>query len=176
MTDSTICTECDRKITMQCFMGTGVCCELCRKSREAKTGAIPVDVEGVVVPPKHFRKKPVIFEAVQLRWETWNDVCAFVGDNISPHTPGWSITAEEASDTCGEPGPNYIAFSVTTGNGEPAVVRHGDWILPDGKLNETLNAFTPCKPDLFAAAYEEVNKHGDTFPPATPPLRTRSDE
>ena len=26
-----------------------------------------------------FRKKPVVIEAVQLTWETWNEVCDFVG-------------------------------------------------------------------------------------------------
>lgn len=99
-----------------------------------------------------FRKKPIVIEAVQLRWSTWNEVCDFVGEAISNRTPGRYITAEEASDTCGEPGPEYIAIDVTTTHGETAVVRHGDWIIPDS----TPGTFYPCKPDVFDATYEPI--------------------
>jgi len=99
-----------------------------------------------------YRKKPIVIEAVQLRWSTWNEVCDFVGDTISPETGAWDIDADEASDTCGEQGPKYIAFIVTTTHGEGAVVRHGDWIIPDSKPN----TFYPCKPDIFEETYEKV--------------------
>lgn len=99
-----------------------------------------------------FRKKPVEIEAVQLTWATWNDVCEFVGGVISESNPGRRIDASEASDTCGEKGPDYIAFDVTTTHGETAVVRHGDWIVPDSKPG----TFYPCKPDIFEATYEPV--------------------
>ena len=99
-----------------------------------------------------FRKKPVVIEAVQLRWSTWGEVCAFVGSVISEENPGRNIPASEAADTCGEPGPEYIAFDVTTVHGEKATVRHGDWIIPDGKPG----TFYPCKPDIFAATYEPL--------------------
>lgn len=99
-----------------------------------------------------FRKKPVEVEAVQLRWSTWNEVCEFTLDTISEDNPARNITAEEASDTCGEEGPEYIAFDVTTTHGETATVRHGDWIIPDSKPG----TFYPCKPDVFEATYEPV--------------------
>lgn len=99
-----------------------------------------------------FRKKPVEIEAVQLRWGTWTEVCEFLGDVISPDNPAREIDASEASDTCGDEGPAYIAVDVTTTHGERAVVRHGDWIIPDSKPG----TFYPCKPDVFAATYEEV--------------------
>ena len=99
-----------------------------------------------------YRKKPVVIEAVQLRWDTWNEVCEFVGDTISPDSPAWNIGPDEASDTCGESGPDYIAFYVTTTHGEQAVVRHGDWIIPDSRPG----TFYPCKPDIFDATYEPV--------------------
>lgn len=105
-----------------------------------------------MVPMPRYRKKPVEIEAVQLRWSTWNEVCEFVGDAISPGSPAWNIDADEASDTCGEPGPEYIAFHVTTTHGDRAVVRHGDWIVPDS----TPGTFYPVKPDVFAATYEPV--------------------
>jgi hypothetical protein len=99
-----------------------------------------------------YRKKPIVIEAIQLRWATWNEVCDFVGQAISPVTPAWEIGASEVSDTCGESGPRYIAFHVITTHGEQAVVRHGDWIIPDSKPG----TFYPCKPDVFAATYEPV--------------------
>jgi hypothetical protein len=171
-TTAKMCWICGRPIKMQCFLGTGVCCELCRKNRYEMMGANRVDVEGVVLPLKHFRKKPVIFEAVQLRWDTLNDVCAFVGDAISPRTPAWNITPHEAHDTCGEPGPNYIAFTVTTASGVPATVRHGDWIVPDEKPG----TFMQVAPDVFKELYQEVNKHGEPFPPYTIPTQKPSSE
>lgn len=99
-----------------------------------------------------FRKKPVVIEAVQLRWSTWNEVCELLGDVIGEHNPGREIPAEEASDTCGEPGPTYIALDVTTLHGETATVRHGDWIAAEPMPGR----FYPIKPDIFEATYEAV--------------------
>lgn len=99
-----------------------------------------------------YRKKPVEIEAVQLRWSTWSEVSEFVGNTIGPNNPGRYISADDASDTCGEPGPEYIAVDVTTMHGDTATVRHGDWIIPDG----IPGTFYPCKPDVFAATYEVI--------------------
>lgn len=99
-----------------------------------------------------FRKKPVEIEAVQLNWRNWNDVCDFVGDVISPDSPAWYISRDEVSDTCGEVGPEFIAMNVKTVHGETAVVRHGDWIIPD----QSPGTFYPCKPDVFDRTYEPI--------------------
>lgn len=101
-----------------------------------------------------YRKKPVEIEAVQLRWTTWNEVCDFVGEAFRDANPtgAWNIPESEASDTCGEVGPHFIAMNVRTTHGELAVVRHGDWIIPDSKPG----TFYPCKPDVFARTYDEV--------------------
>lgn len=101
-----------------------------------------------------FRKKPVEIQAVQLSWQNWNAVCEFVGDAIGPDNPARTISADEASDTCGESGPDYIAVDLTTTHGETAVFRHGDWIIPDSKPG----TFYPCKPDIFEATYEPVGE------------------
>ena len=29
-----------------------------------------------------FRKKPVVIEAIQLRWDTWNEVCDFIPKEV----------------------------------------------------------------------------------------------
>lgn len=103
-----------------------------------------------------YRKKPVEIEAVQLRCTTWHEVCELLGDALTAENPGgaWEITAAEASDTCGEAGPNYLALNVRTTHGEIAVVRHGDWIIPENEQGR----FYPCKPDVFAATYDLADK------------------
>lgn len=101
---------------------------------------------------KKYRKKPVVIEAIQLNWKNWSQVCDFLGDGVSVDNPGFNIGLNEVSDTCGEEGPEYIAVNVITTHGETAVVRHGDWIIPDSKPG----TFYPCKPDVFAATYEEI--------------------
>ncbi len=96
-----------------------------------------------------FRKRPVEIEAVQLSWKTWGDVCAFVGSVISPENPARNV--DTFTDTCGEVGP-YIELTVRTIHGEEAIVRHGDWIIPEPQAGR----FYPCKPDIFAATYDAV--------------------
>lgn len=101
-----------------------------------------------------YRKLPVEIDAVQLRWTQWNEVCEFLGDALLAENPdgAFEIPEAEASDTCGEEGPNYIALHVRTVHGETAIVRHGDWIIPEAEPGR----FYPCKPDVFAATYEAV--------------------
>jgi hypothetical protein len=53
-------------------------------------------------------------------------------------------------DTCGEKGPDYIELTIPTLEGDH-VARHGDWIIKGVK-----GEFYPCKPDIFAATYEQV--------------------
>lgn len=104
---------------------------------------------------ERYRKKPVVIQAVQLRWSTWGEVAEFLGDALLEANPNGAreITAGMTSDTCGEVGPMYIALDVRTVHGEIATVRHGDWIIPDGKPG----TFYPCKPDIFEATYEPVD-------------------
>lgn len=96
-----------------------------------------------------FRKKPVTIEAVQLSWKTWNDVCAFLGNVISPENPARSV--ETFADSCGETGP-FIELTVRTIHGEEAIVRHGDWIIPEPMAGR----FYPCKPDIFKKTYDPI--------------------
>ena len=102
-----------------------------------------------------YRKKPLEIEAVQLRWTTWPEVCALLGDALIAENPtgAWAIPVDEVTDTCGESGPEYIALAVRTIHGERAIVRHGDWIIPESQPG----LFYPCKPDIFAAAYEPAS-------------------
>ena len=96
-----------------------------------------------------FRKKPVVIEAVQLRWSTWNEMCDFLGGIIGPDNPGRSVSTY--SDTCGEdPGGDpaaWIELDIPTMEGL-MVARHGDWIIK-GVQGE----FYPCRPDIFEETY-----------------------
>jgi hypothetical protein len=102
-----------------------------------------------------WRKKPIEIEAVQLRWATWNEVCDFLGDIVSLANPARYISGEEASHTCGEPGPQYIALTIPTLEGDHTAL-HGDWIIKGVK-----GEFYPCKPDIFEATYEAVDMPED---------------
>jgi hypothetical protein len=101
-----------------------------------------------------YRKKQTEIEAVQLRWTQWNEVCELLGDALTAENPdgAWEIPAEEAADTCGEPGPNYIALNVRTIGGHKVTVRHGDWLIPEKRPGR----FCVVEPRLFAATYEAV--------------------
>ncbi len=96
-----------------------------------------------------YRKKPVVVEAMQLRWSTWNDICDFLGNIISPENPAFY---GPASDKCGEVGPEYINIKIPTLEGDH-IALHGDYIIK-GVNGE----FYPCKPDIFEKSYEQVEE------------------
>lgn len=108
------------------------------------------DIEPTYTIPK-YQSKPRITEAVQLNWRNWNLVCEFLGDVISEENPGRESL--DFSDACGEFTP-YIELTVTTIHGEEAIVRHGDWILPE----PVPGRFYPVKPDIFANTYNLVEE------------------
>lgn len=87
---------------------------------------------------------------VRLQWITWCELCDFLGCIISPENPGKPIPVEQVSDTCGEQGPNYISLTIPTLEG-PMLAVHGDYIIKGVK-----GEFYPCKPDIFAATYDEI--------------------
>lgn len=120
-----------------------------------ENGELPVD-EAISEFPQfgRFKKKAVEISAVQLCWRTWNEACDLLGESLGNGGGGYHISEEEVSDTCGEIGPHYIAINVTTTHGDTAVIRHGDWIIPDSKPG----TFYPCKPDVFKATYIPVKE------------------
>lgn len=101
-----------------------------------------------------FRKKPLVIEAVQLNWRNWDTVCELLGDALSTLQPARHMDADiDPPSDCGESRP-YIELDVTTIHGDKAVVRHGDWIIRDGKLG----TFYPCDPKIFAVIYEPIEE------------------
>lgn len=94
-----------------------------------------------------YRKKPVVIEAVQLRWDTWNEMCEHAGvGKLSDGKP------EGNNDFLPE-----IALSIPTLEGV-MVGRENDWIIKGVK-----GELYPCKPDIFEATYEpaDATRGGD---------------
>lgn len=95
----------------------------------------------------HYRKKPVVIEAIQLRWTTWSALCDFTGGLINRENPG--MYCNDPSDFCGEEGP-YIQVAIPTLEGH-MIAKHGDWIIKGVK-----GEFYPVKDEIFRLTYEAV--------------------
>lgn len=98
-----------------------------------------------------FRKKPVVIEAVQLLWSTWGEMCDHAGvGKLSESKPtgcyvgpdGKALPDDQTSETMGLLIPTLEGLMLGV---------EGDWIIRGVK-----GELYPCKPDIFAATYEEV--------------------
>ena len=96
--------------------------------------------------PKQYRKKPVTIEAVALTRKNVREVATWCGGRV--------IEEGKPSD----PSDVYLGLDIPTLEGimrgetmDPSGrYPHGDWIIK-GVNGE----FYPCKPNIFAATYEE---------------------
>ena len=86
-----------------------------------------------------FRKKPIVIKAVQLRWDTWSEMCdhADVG-KLQDGRPEGKQDGE------------HIQLAIPTLEGL-LMADENDWIIK-GVAGELY----PCKPDIFDATYELV--------------------
>ena len=85
-----------------------------------------------------YRKKPVVVEAIQLRWENWEDICRFVpADSL---LGGFFPNGDNQT----------MGLRIRTLEGVMEAVE-GDWIVK-GVHGEVY----PVKPDIFAKTYEPV--------------------
>lgn len=88
---------------------------------------------------KKYRKKPVVIEALQLRWDTWSDMCDFIGiGTLKDGKPEGCQDGEK------------IGLNIPTLEG----LMHAD--ENDYIIKGIKGEFYPCKPDIFEATYEEV--------------------
>jgi len=98
-----------------------------------------------------FRKKPVVVEALQLLWSTWQEMCDFAGvGTLGDGKPEGCYVMPNGgvTKTCG---PDYkLGLHIPTLEGLMLAVE-GDWIIR-GVSNELY----PCKPDIFQKTYEAV--------------------
>jgi hypothetical protein len=102
-----------------------------------------------------FRKKPVVIEAVQLRWDNWGEMCEFAG--VGYLKDGDPQGCYVQSDGTG----NLDSVTDEIGLHIPALhgvmdgvrlARQNDWVIR-GVRGELY----PCKPDIFESTYEEVS-------------------
>lgn len=105
-----------------------------------------------------FRKKPVEIEAVQLRWDTWSEMCdhADVG-KLADGKPQGCYIDEAGNPTDDYPGDRsdgsgaFIGLWIPTLEGL-MIGKQDDWIIRgvQGELYA-------CKPDIFEATYEPAS-------------------
>jgi len=89
-----------------------------------------------------YRKKPVVIDALQLRWDNWSEMCEFVGvGKLSDGKPE-GFNPQGKTDTIGLRIPTLEGVIEATQN---------DWIIKGVK-----GEFYPCKPDIFEMTYEAV--------------------
>ena len=97
-----------------------------------------------------FRKKPIIIEAVQLRWDTWSEMCehASVGHTKDGKPEGCYI---DKNGNVSEDAINgRIGMTIPTLEGL-MIARQGDWIVKGVK-----GELYPVKNDIFLETYEAV--------------------
>lgn len=100
-----------------------------------------------------YRKKPVIIEAIQLKWSTWEEVCNFVPKPWFNRGVWVSNTSTSYSD-CKKVGYNRIGLLIDTLEGQHLAIED-DYIIK-GVNGE----FYPCKPDIFLKTYDSIDKNG----------------
>ena len=86
-----------------------------------------------------YRKKPVVIDAVQLRWDNWDDVCELA--DVGKLTDGKPEGKQDGEK---------IGLLIPTLEGL-MTASENDWIIMgvEGEIY-------PCKPDIFEKTYELV--------------------
>ncbi len=88
---------------------------------------------------KKYRKKPIVIEALQLKWDTWDEMCEHAGaGKLTDGKPEGQMHGEK------------IALAIPTLEGL-MMADENDWVIRGVK-----NELYPCKPDIFEATYEPV--------------------
>ena len=88
-----------------------------------------------------YRKKPVVIEAIQLRWDTWQEMCDHAGvGKLTDGKPEGSQDGEK------------IQLNIPTPEGL-MTADENDWIIRGIK-----GELYPCRPDIFEATYELVGE------------------
>lgn len=90
---------------------------------------------------KKFRKKPIVIEALQLRWNNWSEMCDFAG-----------VGKLEDGKPLGRQDGERIGLDIPTLEGLMQA-HEGDYIIKGIK-----GEFYPCKPDIFEKTYELVKE------------------
>lgn len=103
-----------------------------------------------------FRKRPVVIEAVQLRWDNWGEICSFVRvGRLADGQPEGGYVHADGTVRQGPdltlPGGGRLSLLIPTLEGVMQATE-GDWIIRGVK-----GEMYPCKPEIFEATYEPVS-------------------
>ena len=98
-----------------------------------------------------YRKKPVVVEAVQLRWDTWGEMCDHAGvGKLSDGKPEGCYIDAEGKGTLLQGASSEIGLLIPTLEGL-MTARQDDFVIRGVK-----DELYPCKPDIFEQTYELV--------------------
>jgi len=99
-----------------------------------------------------FRKKPVVIKAVQLRWDTWSEMCDHAGvGKLEDGEPSGCYVDAEGNGCEGCPDADCrIGLWIPILDGLVLAVQD-DWVVKDAK-----GKLYPVKPDIFEQTYEPV--------------------
>ena len=98
-----------------------------------------------------FRKKPVVITAVQLRWDTWNEMSEHAGvGKLSEGKPEVCYVGPFVGKPDSTNG--IIGLKIPTLDGV-MFANENDWVIRGVK-----GELYPCKPDVFEATYEPVGE------------------
>ena len=101
-----------------------------------------------------FRKKPIVIEALQLRWDNWSEMCDFAGVGKIEDGKPQGCYVDDAGNALQEPHTSQrMGLWIPTLEGLMLGVQD-DWIIRGVKGELYLY---PCKPDIFEASYEVVS-------------------
>lgn len=114
---------------------------------ELLTVSMSTEKEGEMAK---FRKKAVVIEAVQLRWDTWSEMCDFAGVGPDHEHQPHGVFVDDDGNITDDGATGHMGLLIPTLEGN-MLAREGDWIIR-GVAGELY----PCRPDIFEATYEPV--------------------
>jgi hypothetical protein len=99
-----------------------------------------------------YRKLPVVIEAVQLRWDTWSEMCEFANvgtfEEMEAGLKCHGCFIDDEGNGTTDPGGDLLGMWIPTLEGT-MLAKAGDYIIK-GVAGELY----PCKPDIFMRTYE----------------------
>jgi len=96
-----------------------------------------------------YRKKPIIVEALQLRWNTWDEMCEFANVGKVEDNKPEGFNPNGKSD--------IIGLHIPTSEGLITAVEN-DWIIKEPFPNKSGRKFYPCSSVMFEQIYEKVEE------------------
>ena len=100
-----------------------------------------------------FKKKPVVINAVQLRWDNWNEICDFANVGKLEDGKPTGVYLDDDNNPLPEGATSgKLGLLIPTLEGV-MVAKENDWIISGIK-----GELYPCRADIFEETYEAVNE------------------